>query len=213
MASNCVRGVFPLIQRSSSGTLLAGNTVCCSPTMALRYSLGLLRSCLLLLFSVAYRTLIWCWLAPPAAFSFFGISGNKKKTTARKLSSPIHDLKPSYDVVVIGSGYGGGVAASRLARAQLKQSVCVLEAAKSAGLKNSDTGMEGFQALLCRSCRSFESQAIFVRDSSSLGRLLLARRMDCTNGYVEETQMLSWRTVSMRPRTVILRLVTIDVHM
>jgi choline dehydrogenase-like flavoprotein len=33
-----------------------------------------------------------------------------------------------YDVVVIGSGYGGGVAASRMARG--KQSVCVLERGK-----------------------------------------------------------------------------------
>lgn len=95
--------------------------------MALKASLGLLRSCLLLLCSVAYRTLLWCWLAPPAAFSFFGIPYDKKKTTARKISSPLHNLKPSYDVVVIGSGYGGGVAASRMARAQPKQSVCVLE--------------------------------------------------------------------------------------
>jgi hypothetical protein len=95
--------------------------------MSLRNAFGLVASCLLLLCSVAYRTLVWCWLAPPAALSFFGISGNKKKSTARKLSSPIHDLKPSYDVIVIGSGYGGGVAASRMARAQPKQSVCVLE--------------------------------------------------------------------------------------
>ena len=34
-------------------------------------------------------------------------------------------LRPSYDILVIGSGYGGGVAASRLARGG--QSVCVLE--------------------------------------------------------------------------------------
>lgn len=95
--------------------------------MTLRNFLRLLVSCLLLLCSVTYRTLIWCWLAPPAALSFFGISGIKKKSTTRKLSSPIYDLEPSYDVVVIGSGYGGGVAASRMARAQPKQSVCVLE--------------------------------------------------------------------------------------
>lgn len=95
--------------------------------MTLRKCLGLLVSCLLLLCSVAYRTVIWCWLAPPAAFNYFGISETKQKSAARKFSSPIHDLKPSYNVVVIGSGYGGGVAASRMARAQPKQSVCVLE--------------------------------------------------------------------------------------
>lgn len=95
--------------------------------MTLRNSLGLLASCLLLLCSVIYRALLWCWLAPPTAFSYFGISVTKRKNTARKISSPIHELKPSYDVVVIGSGYGGGVAASRMARAQPKQSVCVLE--------------------------------------------------------------------------------------
>ena len=103
------------------------NALCHSSIMTLRNSLGLLASCLLLLCSVAYRSLIWCWLAPPAVFGFLGISGNKRKGITRKISSPIHELKPSYDVVVVGSGYGGGVAASRMARAQPKQSVCVLE--------------------------------------------------------------------------------------
>jgi cholesterol oxidase len=42
-----------------------------------------------------------------------------------RLSSSPDALRSYYDVVIVGSGYGGGVAASRLARA--RQSVCVIE--------------------------------------------------------------------------------------
>ncbi|MCB1504429.1 MAG: GMC family oxidoreductase [Hyphomicrobiaceae bacterium] len=42
-----------------------------------------------------------------------------------KLASTHDDLKPHYDAIVVGSGYGGGVAASRLARAGKR--VAVLE--------------------------------------------------------------------------------------
>ena len=45
-----------------------------------------------------------------------------------RLANPIEDLRDRYNVVVIGSGYGGAIAASRLARAG--QSVCVLERGK-----------------------------------------------------------------------------------
>src|SRR5581483_4650993 len=42
-----------------------------------------------------------------------------------RLSSPIDRMRDHYTVVVIGSGYGGAIAASRLARAG--QDVCLLE--------------------------------------------------------------------------------------
>jgi len=45
-----------------------------------------------------------------------------------RLSQPVSKLRRnSFDVVVIGSGYGGSIAASRMARAIPKQSVCLLE--------------------------------------------------------------------------------------
>ena len=43
----------------------------------------------------------------------------------QRLSQPLSRVRPVYDVVVIGSGYGGSVAASRMARCG--KSVCVLE--------------------------------------------------------------------------------------
>ncbi len=46
-------------------------------------------------------------------------------TQVPRLSRPASELKASYDILVIGSGYGGGVAASRLARCGRK--VAVLE--------------------------------------------------------------------------------------
>jgi len=45
-----------------------------------------------------------------------------------RISMDIARMKNHYTVVVVGSGYGGGVAASRMSRA--KQSVCVLERGK-----------------------------------------------------------------------------------
>jgi hypothetical protein len=42
-----------------------------------------------------------------------------------RISKPVELMRNSYDCVVIGSGYGGGIAASRMARTG--QSVCLLE--------------------------------------------------------------------------------------
>jgi cholesterol oxidase len=51
-----------------------------------------------------------------------------------RLSTPIDQLKSHYTVVIVGSGYGGGIAASRLARARAADNseitVCVLERGK-----------------------------------------------------------------------------------
>ncbi|KAL7273366.1 hypothetical protein RUND412_003786 [Rhizina undulata] len=58
-----------------------------------------------------------------AAYSLDPESG--KKSAFPRISKPVTMMRPAYDVVVIGSGYGGGVAASRMARGG--KEVCVLE--------------------------------------------------------------------------------------
>lgn len=52
-----------------------------------------------------------------------------------RISSSIADIKPHYTVIVVGSGYGGGITASRLARARAQAgaspiTVCLLERGK-----------------------------------------------------------------------------------
>src|SRR5580698_3437158 len=48
------------------------------------------------------------------------------------LSTPWEQRKTAYDIVVIGSGYGGAITAARLAAADLnpKPSICILERGK-----------------------------------------------------------------------------------
>lgn len=54
-----------------------------------------------------------------------------------RLGRPIPAMRPEYEVVVIGSGYGGGVAASRMARAG--KTVAVLEIGKERWRKHITT--------------------------------------------------------------------------
>ncbi|KAI2894196.1 CAZyme family AA3 [Aspergillus niger] len=51
--------------------------------------------------------------------------GPQSQSRFPRISLPVELMQDSYDVVAIGSGYGGGVAASRMARGG--QSVCILE--------------------------------------------------------------------------------------
>lgn len=57
-----------------------------------------------------------------------GNSNQSQHSRYPRLSRPVPMIRPEYDVVVIGSGYGGGVAASRMARAGKR--VAVLELGK-----------------------------------------------------------------------------------
>lgn len=58
-------------------------------------------------------------------------AGEARSKQFPRMSKPMELMRNSYDVVVIGSGYGGAVAASRMARCEdadgKRQSVCVLE--------------------------------------------------------------------------------------
>jgi cholesterol oxidase len=56
------------------------------------------------------------------------IRNSDVETRMRRLSLPIERIKKHYTVVVVGSGYGGAIAASRMARAG--QQVCLLERGK-----------------------------------------------------------------------------------
>lgn len=65
------------------------------------------------------------------ADDYVACSADKSASGAAKfprISRPVPMMRAEYDVVVVGSGYGGGVAASRMARGG--KEVCVLELGK-----------------------------------------------------------------------------------
>ncbi|KAK8242173.1 hypothetical protein IWZ00DRAFT_443295 [Phyllosticta capitalensis] len=72
------------------------------------------------------------WAAPDAIpekrSAEDGNSNQSQHSRYPRLSRPVPMIRPEYDVVVVGSGYGGGVAASRMARAEKR--VAVLELGK-----------------------------------------------------------------------------------
>ncbi|KAK4239136.1 cholesterol oxidase [Achaetomium macrosporum] len=74
--------------------------------------------------------------------------GREEAQAFPRLSKPVELLRSSYDVVVIGSGYGGGVAASRMARTG--ESVCLLERGKEKWPGEYPSGtVESFKELHC----------------------------------------------------------------
>jgi cholesterol oxidase len=63
-----------------------------------------------------------------------------------RLSSPLNQIKNHYEIIVVGSGYGGGIAASRLSRAG--RQVCLLERGKEFQPgEYPDTELEAFQEM------------------------------------------------------------------
>jgi hypothetical protein len=98
--------------------------------MALPQWIALMLSTWLLICSTVYHLCLSLWYAPPDFLAPFLPGRHDRKLSQNppiRISKSANELKPAYDVVVIGSGYGAGVAASRMARAEPKQSVCVLE--------------------------------------------------------------------------------------
>src|SRR5262252_4608814 len=59
---------------------------------------------------------------------FDGAWNPLRRYTMARISSSTSIIQPHYEIVVVGSGYGGGIAASRLSRAH--RQVCVLERGK-----------------------------------------------------------------------------------
>lgn len=118
-------------------------TACSYPiVMAVISHLASLVSSFLLVVSRAYLifSLHFAGNRFPARHSQKDSTAENDEPTPPRISSPFSSIKPSYDVVIIGSGYGRGVAASRMTHTQPRQSVCVLERGSERWLSRWRTG-------------------------------------------------------------------------
>ncbi len=116
----------------------------------------------------------------------------------RRLSSPIQKLGGHWPVVVVGSGYGGAISASRLARAG--QKVCVLERGKE--LLPGDyprTGLQFAREVQVHGPGSRDSVERPVGSSTSLFNVHLLGDLAVVNGSGLGGTSLINASVAMRP--------------
>lgn len=115
-----------------------------------------------------------------------------EKRSFPRISRPVELMRNSYDYVVIGSGYGGAVAASRLARSvghEGRNSVCVLER----GIERwpgeyPSTAMEGLQNLHVSgefALGEMKGTSVDKGDPEGMYRLILGKGLSAVVGSGE----------------------------
>ena len=111
-----------------------------------------------------------------------------------RLSKPVEVMRHSYDVVVIGSGYGGGVAASRMARAG--QHVCVLERGKERWPGeypvSSTDALEQLHVSGQFAPKFLPSISVDTGDPTGMYHLILGRGQNAVVGNGEADPMIDW---------------------
>ena len=103
-------------------------------------------------------------------------------------------MRHSYDVVVIGSGYGGGVAASRMARAG--QHVCVLERGKERWPGeypvSSTDALEQLHVSGQFATKFLPGISVDTGDPTGMYHLILGRGQNAVVGNGEADPMIDW---------------------
>jgi cholesterol oxidase len=83
---------------------------------------------------------------PPAAHGLGPVKAERKERHKAMLATDWNSRKQSYDVIVIGSGYGGSITAARIANAGLNVSVCILERGREWPVGTFPDSLEGVLA-------------------------------------------------------------------